>query len=272
MEGVKIVPCDLGIYLSKNCQKKLDKLASLKERQKAKDKLKREKKQSLPPQELEADHVPKKELKALQKERARQSLIDGQKIAIDFSYEKLMSYKELCKLAGQIRRLYGSNLKFLKPFHICLTSVSIDSPLLAVCRQQNDGFDNYLLDIEQKSPLDLFGRGDIVYLSPDAKTVLTDIDPNSVYVIGGLVDHQILRETTTSSAESSSVRTARLPIDEYMEFSTGKRHTNKRVLAVNQVVDILLKYVETSDWQVALSHGVPKRTGLVLKHVEAGLQ
>lgn len=55
-------------------------------------------------------------------------------------------------------------------------------------------------------------------------------------------------------AEEANVRTARLPIGKYLEnFPTRK------VLTVNQVFEILVNWVETRDWEVALNAVMPKR-------------
>jgi len=55
-------------------------------------------------------------------------------------------------------------------------------------------------------------------------------------------------------AEEANVRTARLPIGKYLaNFPTRK------VLTVNQVFEILINWVETRDWEVALNAVMPKR-------------
>lgn len=79
-------------------------------------------------------------------------------------------------------------------------------------------------------------------------------------------------DKTKSLAEAKSLRTARLPIDKYMELkdmSPKKKKSRKQafsiVLTVNQVFEILLKFHETQDWRQALETCVPQRKGLVLK-------
>lgn len=59
----------------------------------------------------------------------------------------LIALQELSRLAGQIRRLYGSNKKASRPFWICLTGFSTDSPLYEECLRMNDGFSAYLVRI-----------------------------------------------------------------------------------------------------------------------------
>lgn len=53
---------------------------------------------------------------------------------------------------------------------------------------QNCTFDtNYFLDVVNFKP------EDIVYLSSESETVLHEIDPAKIYVIGALVDHNRLK-------------------------------------------------------------------------------
>ena len=64
---------------------------------------------------------------------------------------------------------------------------------------------------------------DLVYLSPDAEDVLEDVDADTVYVIGGIVD-LAARGTATSlpRARAAGMRTARLPIREHLPRCTSQ--------------------------------------------------
>lgn len=72
----------------------------------------------------------KRFLRALTKEKLLEAKHSGPRLCIDLSMTHHMSKKELSRLAGQIRRLYGSNKKADRPFWICLTGFTIDSPLM----------------------------------------------------------------------------------------------------------------------------------------------
>ena len=63
--------------------------------------------------------------------------------------------------------------------------------------------------------------------------------------------HQALCE---NKARSQSIRTARLPIGVYL-----KELPTRKVLTVNQVLDILLNWVEHRDWKKALFDIIPQR-------------
>lgn len=57
-----------------------------------------------------------------------------------------------------------------------------------------------------------------------------------------------------NKAIESKIRTARLPIGRYLASLT-----TRKVLTVNQVFEILVRWVETKDWEEALYAVIPKR-------------
>ncbi|XP_036034913.1 tRNA methyltransferase 10 homolog B isoform X1 [Onychomys torridus] len=208
----------------------------------------------------------KRFLKALTKERLLEAKHSGPRLCVDLSMTHHMSKKELSRLAGQIRRLYGSNKKASRPFWICLTGFSTDSPLYEECVRMNDGFSAYLLDVTEEDCFSLFPLETLVYLTPDSEHALEDIDPNTVYIIGGLVDESIQKKLTFQKARDYSVKTARLPIQEYMVRRQNEKNYHSEVLAINQVFDILSTYFETHSWPEALKKGVSPGKGYILRN------
>uniref|UniRef100_A0A2I3LZ57 tRNA (guanine(9)-N(1))-methyltransferase n=1 Tax=Papio anubis TaxID=9555 RepID=A0A2I3LZ57_PAPAN len=164
---------------------------------------------------------------------------------------------ELSRLAGQIRRLYGSNKKADRPFWICLTGFTIDSPLYEECVRMNDGFSSYLLDIKEEDCFRLFPLETLVYLTPDSEHALEDVDLNKVYILGGLVDESIQKKVTFQKAWEYSVKTARLPIQEYMVRNQNGKNYHSEILAINQ---------ETRNWPEALKKGVTSGKGYILRN------
>uniref|UniRef100_H2Y7H3 tRNA (guanine(9)-N(1))-methyltransferase n=1 Tax=Ciona savignyi TaxID=51511 RepID=H2Y7H3_CIOSA len=115
-----------------------------------------------------------------------------------------------------------------------------------------------------KSPIEIFNKEKLIYLSPDAETALSSVDCGKVYVIGGLVDETVCKKLTLDAATERGICTRRLPIQEFMRKS-GRHKNYSTVFAINQVFDILLNYFATRDWTDALSAAVPPRKGYVFK-------
>ncbi|KZT70331.1 hypothetical protein DAEQUDRAFT_750450 [Daedalea quercina L-15889] len=94
----------------------------------------------------------------------------------------------------------------------------------------------------------------VVYLTADSQDELTELKEGETYIIGGIVDHNRYKNLCLGKAESSGMRSARLPIGTYLASLK-----TRKVLTVNQTFEILLKWVETRDWEQALEAVIPKR-------------
>merc|ERR1719499_2149636 len=100
----------------------------------------------------------------------------------------------------------------------------------------------------------------IVYLTADTDTALETLAADEIYVIGGILDHNLLKGCTKEFADSAKLRTARLPISEHMVTTAGRK-----VLTVNQVYSALLGFWNWRCWRKALQFAIPKRKGFKLK-------
>jgi len=183
------------------------------------------------------------------------------KVCVDLQYEQHMNQKELNQLSNQLKRVYSANKSSVSPFHLYFTH--LDGQILNVCREKVSGFDDFIVDFDERSVLDVFDPSHLVYLSPDASQYLTELEEDSTYVIGGLVDDTVQSQISSSFCDKAGLRSCKLPIDLYMD--KGATGSFKQILTVNQIFEILLKFYETKDWRVALAAGVPNKTGFVLK-------
>lgn len=89
-------------------------------------------------------------------------------------------------------------------------------------------------------------RSTVVYLTGDSPNVLTSLEPGHTYILGGIVDRNRYKRLCLDKAELElgGIRHAQLPIGEALpELKTRK------VLTVNQVVEILVKWVEQQEEQ-----------------------
>jgi len=94
----------------------------------------------------------------------------------------------------------------------------------------------------------------VIYLTADSDSELIELKEGETYIIGGICDHNRYKNLCLNKATGSHIRTARLPIGRYLASLT-----TRKVLTVNQVFEILVKWVETRDWEEALYSVIPKR-------------
>ena len=102
---------------------------------------------------------------------------------------------------------------------------------------------------------------EVVYLTSDSPNTLTELQPYSTYIIGGLVDRNRHKGISYKRALDENMRTAKLPIGEYMEM------TSRAVLATNHVHEIMLRWLELGDWGKAFLQVIPKRKGGTAREV-----
>ena len=132
---------------------------------------------------------------------------------------------------------------------------------------KNSGYINWDFHFKPDRYDSVFSPAKIVYLSSEAEDVLDQLEGDTAYVIGGLVDHNHHKGLCHEEAGKLGVRTARLPIDEFINMKTRK------VLAVNHVYEILALVSQGKSWKEAFLEVLPSRkeaTGLVDGHCDEG--
>ncbi|KAL7130466.1 hypothetical protein ABFS83_13G136300 [Erythranthe nasuta] len=190
--------------------------------------------------------------KGMKMERLNEARISGQNIVIDLEFAHLMSPSELHSLVQQVMYCYAINGRCDLPAHLWLTGCQgeMHSQLLRI-----PGYDKWVMEKEDGSYIEAFQdqKEKLVYLTADSENVLDELDPKAIYIIGGLVDRNRWKGITMKKAEEQGIKTAKLPIGTYLKMSSSQ------VLTVNQVVEILLKYLETRDWKDAFFQVIPQR-------------
>ena len=109
-------------------------------------------------------------------------------------------------------------------------------------------------------------EGEIIYLTSESPDTLEELKPNSVYIIGGLVDKNRHKGICYKRAMDKGLKTAKLPIKDYLAMAS------RSVLATNHVVEIMSNWLETLDWGQAFMAAMPKRKGGALKDLGAGVE
>ncbi|KAI3923462.1 hypothetical protein MKW92_028777 [Papaver armeniacum] len=176
----------------------------------------------------------------------------GQKIVIDLDFADLMTPTEINSLVQQIMYCYAVNGRCSSPAHLWLTGCGgdMEAPL-----QRIPGFDKWLIEKEKLSYIEALQdqKENLVYLTADSETIVDEVDPRKIYIIGGLVDRNRWKGLTMKKANDQGIQTAKLPIGSYLKMSSSQ------VLTVNQVFEILLKFVETKDWKTSFFDVIPQR-------------
>ncbi|KAK3628806.1 tRNA (guanine(9)-N(1))-methyltransferase [Elasticomyces elasticus] len=173
-------------------------------------------------------------------------------ILVDCDFDDLMRDNERISLGAQITRCYSDN-----------KNNAAEEARKWMCDLPNAGelsgtFKALSSDDADKIQA-LKEEGEVVYLSSEASETLTELKPYSTYIIGGLVDKNREKGICYKRATRKGVRTAKLPIGEYLQMSSRK------VLATNHVNEIMMKWLESGDWADAFMKVIPKRKGGQLK-------
>ncbi|CAN0890857.1 tRNA methyltransferase 10 homolog A [Linum grandiflorum] len=277
-ENDQAPPIPPATTLSKNAQKKLlkqqkfeakkaEKKAFAKEQKKKEGERKRkeweEKLASIPEEErlklIESRKVLRKERmesrseeKNKKLERLSKAREQGQNIVIDLEFAHLMTVPEIHSLVQQIMYCYAENGRCKTPGHLWLTGCQgeMENQLKTL-----PGFDKWIIEKESQSYMEAFKdeKEKLVYLTADSETVLDELDVSKTYIVGGLVDRNRFKGITLKKAEEQGIQTAKLPIGNFLKMSSSQ------VLTVNQVMEILLKFLETRDWKESFFHVIPQR-------------
>lgn len=140
-------------------------------------------------------------------------------VAVDLEFDDLMIDKDVCKCAKQLLWVYAINRKAKMPLQLYYTGLK-DGGRLQQALHKNDGYRNWDVRIKNESYTTLFDPKHIVYLTSDSDTVLTTLEKDAVYIVGGLVDHNHHKGLTLERATEKGLRTARLPLGEHVKIKT----------------------------------------------------
>ena len=176
------------------------------------------------------------------------------RIAIDCSFDSLMTENDVQKLSKQMQRCYTLNRKMANPLQLYYTHVQ--DKTLERFDAAMDGYRNWDANFKSESLAELFPLSEVVYLCAESETVIQTLDDDKIYVIGGFVDHNSHKGVGFDRAVKSGFSTARLPIDDYFKLSTRK------VLTVCQVFEIIANFSRSGCWKEAIRETIPKRKGL----------
>jgi len=171
---------------------------------------------------------------------------------MDCRYDSMMNDKDIGSLQKQIAFCYSANRRISAPCQFYITNVNGQLEK----RLEVNSATNWDIYLRNESLEKVFPHDDILYLTSESENVLSSTEPldeRTVYIIGGLVDHNSRKGLCYQLAVANQWRHARLPIDEFIKLNT------RRVLACNHVMEILLNYIQLGDWKQAFEKNIPKR-------------
>ena len=74
---------------------------------------------------------------------------------------------------------------------------------------QVESFENDFMTVNEQEETFHYPKEKIVYLSADAKETLTELKPDELYIIGGIVDRNRYKNLTFDKASRLNIRTAK---------------------------------------------------------------
>ncbi|XP_055524313.1 tRNA methyltransferase 10 homolog A [Wyeomyia smithii] len=178
----------------------------------------------------------------------------GITVAVDLSFGGMMMDKDVAKCVKQLLRIYTMNRRSEMPIPLHFTGIQPEG-VIEKHLKRNDGYQHWDVKFSSESFLSLFDKQKLIYLTSESDNVLTELEKDHVYVIGGLVDHNQHKGHCHTLANKMGIRHARLPLSEHIVIKT------RTILTINQVFEILMKIQLGKKWQETLLEVLPKRKG-----------
>lgn len=178
----------------------------------------------------------------------------GIPLVIDMDYHDFMRTQDSKNTATQLFSLYSLNRSDTNiPFHLHFTNCPENNPLYRLMLLQMQDTPDILATVSEKSYLDLFDKDKLVYLSPDAKMVMTKFDPEAVYIIGAFNDKGTQQPVSYARAKKQGIKTMRFPLDQYLNWNLGSKS-----ITLDQVMQIMTALKNKESWLDAFK-SIPRR-------------
>ncbi|KAF8969363.1 guanine-1-methyltransferase-domain-containing protein [Flammula alnicola] len=277
--------------MSKNALKKAakaEKLAALKLERRAREKEAKKEKKRQRAEKRAAGELDEDDDETKRQAKKRRVQFGGT-VVVDLGFDDMMNDKEIISLCSQLAYTYSANRNASFPFSLVFTSlngrtqqrleawetqaIKASAPAsgevtAAQPEDRPSGDANPIEADEGFAPVPVvaeaipgpsntsphMAHNTLVYLTADTEDELTELRADETYIVGGICDHNRYKNLCLNKARESGIRTARLPIGRYLASLP-----TRKVLTVNQVFEILVKWVETRDWEESLYSVIPKR-------------
>mmetsp|Transcript_33787 Transcript_33787/g.74110 ORF Transcript_33787/g.74110 Transcript_33787/m.74110 type:complete len:191 (+) Transcript_33787:150-722(+) len=128
----------------------------------------------------------------------------GPTVCFDLSYGSIMNSTEVNALANQLALVYGYNRKLPQPLLLTMAGISAASVEACIITSKDSkhmdtvaqalhtwSWEKWLVQREAAGPAEAFKGRRMVYLTSDSDRVLDTISDDTIYIVGGLVDHKV---------------------------------------------------------------------------------
>ncbi|KAF8915419.1 guanine-1-methyltransferase-domain-containing protein [Mucidula mucida] len=257
IEATEIIPAAPSKKSLKKAAK-AEKYAAMKLERRAREKEAKKEKKRARAEQITNGEINEDDEEEKKRQKKKPRLHFGGKVVVDLGFDDKMSEKEIQSLCSQLAYTYSANRQASYPFSLVFSSLNGRT----LTRLENTGDaahtrwsntewwqEDYhkLWSTSSDSQSSDEIKRNVVYLTADTQDELTELRSDEIYIIGGLVDRNRYKNLCFDKAQESGIRTARLPIGRYLS-----NMPTRKVLTVNQVFEIMLKWVETRDWEQAL--------------------
>ena len=205
----------------------------------------------------------KEEMKEKLKEDLRKGYESNFIICFDLDYNNYMDNKEKKSLISQLALCYCLNKHNKKKISFYFTNINQE----IITDLNKNNADKWYVHYNE-TPFYLIEElvnknKEFIYLSPDAIDDLEDVSEDKIYIIGGLVDRQVIKNRSMirfnniKNNNEIKIMAKRLPLQKYID------NLGNPILNINTVVEILSIYMDMDkdkkDWKKVLEYALPKR-------------
>ena len=174
---------DVG--LSKRAKKKLLKRQQwldTKQERRAKEKEKRKKKMEAL-KNLKSFDVSRSTSRKILKQKKMSESNCKVGVVFDMQFSDLMTQRDLGKCLKQIMKCYSFNRRLENQLQLYMTSFE---GVVKTELSKNDGYENWDFNFDDRRYDQICGKENIVYLTSDSENVVTALENDKYYIIGGL--------------------------------------------------------------------------------------
>ncbi|KAI7823967.1 guanine-1-methyltransferase-domain-containing protein [Kickxella alabastrina] len=188
------------------------------------------------------------------KQRLQAQVRSGHCIVLDMDFEDKMEEKEIKSVCSQVMRCYGANRMASKRVDLHVTQLHGKiRERFETAMDQHVGWSEDHIVMRDAEYIDMYDKDKLVYFTADSPNVIDVLDPEKIYIIGGIVDKNRYPRLTLDKAEAQGIGHAQLPIGKYIKLSTRK------VMTVNQIFEMIVRFVDHGSWKTAFQDVIPLR-------------